>query len=258
MSLEALVAEGVARLGETAAAVLASPLQLVAHLAAAIAIAMVVAGALCRTMLPLRWLAVGSNLGLLVYGALHPSPITLLIAASLLPINLYRAVELTRLSRRVKGAGVAADMAALWLRPHMKARRFNAGQTLFNKGDKADSLYLLAEGRLALAGIGAEIAPGRIFGEIALFSAEHRRTQTVRCVTACTVLQIHESTVRQLFYQNPAFAFHLMAMLAQGLGKDVERALATGPLRRPMADAAAAAEAPAAPEAPAADAPVER
>ncbi len=239
MSLQALLTEGLSRLAATADAVLASPLQLAAHLAAGIAIAMVVAGALCRTMLPLRWLAVGSNLGLMAYGALHPSPVTLLIAASLLPINLYRAVELTRLSRRVSRAGVAAEMAALWLRPHMKAKRFNAGQTLFNKGDKADSLYLLAEGRLELAGIGAEITPGRIFGEIALFSPEHRRTQTVRCVTACTVLQIHESTVRQLFYQNPAFAFHLMAMLAQGLGKDVERALATGPLQRtaPPSDA---------------------
>ena len=55
-------AEGAAFL----AGVMTSPAQIVAHGAAAAGIALVAAGALARTMMPLRWLAVGSNLGLLV------------------------------------------------------------------------------------------------------------------------------------------------------------------------------------------------
>lgn len=215
------------QLSDFVAAALASPTQMVAHLAAGVGIALVLAGAFARTMLPLRWLAAGSNAALVVYGALHPSLITVLLTAPLLPINLYRAVEVTLLTRRVNRAGVGADMASLWLRPHMKARRLKAGETLFSKGETADRLFLLAEGQLEVADIGVMLEPGRIFGEIALFSAQHRRTHTLCCNTACTVLEIHESTVRQLFYQNPAFAFHLMELLAQRLGSDIERARAS-------------------------------
>ncbi|MBI3368129.1 MAG: cyclic nucleotide-binding domain-containing protein, partial [Burkholderiales bacterium] len=92
------------------------------------------------------------------------------------------------------------------------------------KGDKAEHLYLLVEGRMELADLGIALEPGRIFGEIALFSRGGLRTQTVRCVSACTVLQIHDSTVKQLYYQHPAFGFHLIDLLASRLGSDVARA----------------------------------
>lgn len=206
------------------AGVLHSPLQIVAHLAAAVALALVAAGALVRTMLPLRWLAVGSNLGLLVYGTLHPSPITLAIAATLLPINIYRAIEVTRLSRRVHRAAAAAELATLWIRPHMVSRRLKAGQVLFAKGDTAEHLFLLADGRMELADIDEPLSLGHIFGEIALFSPDGLRTHTVRCVTACTVLEIHDHTVRQLFYQHPAFGFHLIELLAANYSSNLGRA----------------------------------
>lgn len=218
--LDALVAQAT----DVMADVTGSPVQVAAHLAALVGVACVAAGALSRTMLPLRWLAVASNVGLLLYGALRPSPITAVVAAVLLPINLWRAVQITRLSRRVLRAGLAAELASVWLRPHMKKRRYPAGHTLFSRGDPADKLYLLADGDLELADIGVAIEPGRIFGEIALFSAHHTRTQTVRCRTACTVLEIHEHTVRQLFYEHPSFAFHLCGLLAERLGSDVARA----------------------------------
>jgi CRP-like cAMP-binding protein len=203
------------------AEVLASPTQLIAHLSVVVAVAMVMAGALSRTMVPLRWLAVGSNVGLIIYGALHPSFPTLAIAAVLLPINLVRAIEITRLTRRVSRAGVEAEQAGLWLKPYMKARKLRAGQTLFKKDDKAAHLYLLLEGQMDLVEIGKPLESGRVFGEIALFSPSGLRTMTARCVTKCTVLQIHESTVRQLYYQNPAFGFHLIDLLAGRLSADV-------------------------------------
>jgi len=224
MTFTALAAQASAQISAFLAGLLSSPLQIFAHLAAAVGIGMVMAGALMRTMMPLRWLAVGSNVGLMVYGALHPSAITFLIAAALLPINIYRAVEVTRLTQRVKRAAAAADLASLWLKPYMKARKLKAGHVLFNKGDTADSLHLLVSGDMELAEIGQPLQAGRIFGEIALFSPNRMRTQTVRCVTACTVLQIHESTVKQLYYQNPSFGFHLIELLAGRLSSDVERA----------------------------------
>jgi len=203
--------------------ILHSPAQVVAYLCAAAGVGLVIVGAFVRTMMPLRWLAVGSNIGLAVFGALHPSAITFTIAVLLLPINIYRAAEVTRLTRRVNRAETSADLAGLWLKPYMKARELKAGQTLFAKGDAADRLFLLAHGQMELADIGQPLEAGRIFGEIALFSPSRTRTHTARCVTDCTVLEIHETTVKQLYYQNPAFGFHLIALLAGRLSADVAR-----------------------------------
>lgn len=205
------------------AEVLASPRQMVAAVAVVLGIALVMAGALVRTMMPLRWLAAASDLALIVYGVLSPSYSTLAAALLLLPMNIYRAVEVTRLARRVRSAAAASDHVRLWLKPYMKARKLKAGQTLFKKGDRAEHLFLLVDGQLELAEIGKPIEQGRIFGEIALFSPSGTRTQTVRAVQPCTVLQIDDSTVKQLYYQEPAFGFHLISLLADRLSSDVER-----------------------------------
>ncbi|HXD07054.1 MAG TPA: cyclic nucleotide-binding domain-containing protein [Burkholderiaceae bacterium] len=206
------------------AAILASPTRMVATLAAAIGVGLVIAASFVRTMVPLRWLAVGSDAALLVFGSLQPSPITLVLAATLLPINVFRAVEVTRLTRRVARAQADADLTGLWLKPYMKQRKLKAGQTLFSKGEPARWLYLLVDGEMELADIGKPLEAGRIFGEIALFSPSGLRTHTVRCITNCSVLEIHERTVKQLYYQNPAFGFHLIELLAARLSTDVERA----------------------------------
>jgi CRP/FNR family cyclic AMP-dependent transcriptional regulator len=222
--LPLLLGQGVESVRNYGALVLASPRSIVAHLAVALGLAMMMAGALTRTMLPLRWLAVGGNLGLMLYGWLQPAPLTLLTACALLPINLYRAVEITRLARRVKRAKVDADMASMWLRPYMKMRRYRAGHVLFRRGDTANHLYMLADGHMELVDLGVPIEPGRIFGEIAIFFNDRTRTQTVRCVTACSVMEINATTVHELFFQNPPFAFHLMELLAKRLRSDIQRA----------------------------------
>jgi CRP/FNR family transcriptional regulator, cyclic AMP receptor protein len=210
--------------GNLLARVQASPQQMLAHGAIVVAFMLTLCGAYARTMMPLRWLAAAAGVASLVYAVLAPSPITLLSAGLLLPLNLWRAVEVTRLTQRVRRAGVQADMAGVWLKPYMKSRRLKAGQVLFAKGDFADRLYMLVHGEAELAEIGRPLEPGRIFGEIALFSPEQTRTQTVRALSDCTVLEIAGSTVKELFYQSPAFGFHLMELLALRLGADVQRA----------------------------------
>ena len=64
--------------------------------AALTAFGLILAGALTRRMLPLRWFAVGSGTGLLLYGLFAPSPTTAIAAAILLPVNIYRAIEVAR------------------------------------------------------------------------------------------------------------------------------------------------------------------
>jgi hypothetical protein len=182
-----------------------------------------VAGALVKTMIPLRWFAVGGNLGLVVYGALHPQVSTLIIASLLLPINVHRARQMMRLTRRVRAAEAQSDLSGLWLRPYMKPRKLKAGTVLFRKGDEADRLYCLVDGAIELAEIGVRIEPGKIFGEIAFFAPDKRRTFTARCVEPATVLTIDEATLKQLYFQNPAFGFHLIGLVAGRLSEDVRR-----------------------------------
>jgi len=217
------IAELLAQAQANVAAVLDSPRDIVAYLAFVLAAGFAVAGALVRTMIPLRWLAVGGNLGLVVYGALHPQVSTLIIASLLLPINVHRARQMMRLTRRVRAAELQSDLSGLWLRPYMKPRRLKAGTVLFRQGDEADRLYCLVDGAIELAEIGVRIEPGKIFGEIAFFAPDKRRTFTARCVEPATVLTIDEATLKQLYFQNPAFGFHLIGLVAGRLSEDVRR-----------------------------------
>jgi CRP-like cAMP-binding protein len=147
----------------------------------------------------------------------------LILHALLLPANIYRAADMMVLTRRVNAAAAARDTSGLWLRPYMKRRKLKAGTVLFRKGDPADHLYMLISGRMELVEIGAELPPGRVFGEIALFSPDRQRTLTARCVETCQLLSIDESTMRQIYYQNPDFGFQMIGLVASRLIADVHR-----------------------------------
>jgi CRP-like cAMP-binding protein len=203
--------------------VVSSPSQVVALCAAAVAGGLIVSSSFVKTMVPLRFLAVGGNFGFLVYGLLHPSPIMALLQGTLLPINLYRLREMVRLTRRVRGASLSADTSGVWLKPYMKTVRRLAGSVLFAKGDSAEHLYFLAEGRVEFVEIGESIGPGQVFGEIAFFAPARRRTLTARCSEDSVVLSVNQSTVRQLYFQNPAFGFELVGLVAARLSADVAR-----------------------------------
>lgn len=202
---------------------LSTPEGRIALVSVALAGALVLASGFVKTMIPLRALAVGSNVGFLVYGAFAPSLPMLVLHAMLLPINLWRLAEMARLTRRVQAAVAARDDSGIWLAPYMKRHQRGTGHVLFAKGEAADRLYLLASGRVELVEIGVKLEPGRIFGEIAFFAPDRRRTMTARCIEPCEVLSIDESTVRQLYYQNPEFGFALVALIAGRLSDDVRR-----------------------------------
>ncbi|HEX7501524.1 MAG TPA: cyclic nucleotide-binding domain-containing protein, partial [Polyangia bacterium] len=118
---------------------------------------------------------------------------------------------------------VSADSSGIWLKPYMKQSRRKAGEVLFRKGALAEHLYFLSEGRVEFVEIGESIGPGRVFGEIAFFAPSKRRTLTARCTEDSLVLSVNQSTVRQLYFQNPAFGFELVGLVAGRLSADVAR-----------------------------------
>ncbi|MBS0446177.1 MAG: cyclic nucleotide-binding domain-containing protein [Proteobacteria bacterium] len=188
-----------------------------------IACALVIVASFVKTMIPLRWLAVASNIGFVVYGALHPSWPMLALNAALLPVNLYRVREMTRLTRQVTAAATSSYMSGLWLRPYMRSTKMRAGDVLFRQGDRGDSMYMLADGEVEFVEIGQRVSAGSMFGEIAFFSPDQARRLTARCATDCTLLSIDEATVKELYYQNPTFGFELIRLVAGRLVADVER-----------------------------------
>ena len=204
-------------------AALTSPEELMAVGSVLVAAAFVLVSSFVKTMIPLRWLAVGSNLGFIGYGALHPSYPMLLLHLALLPINLFRWREMVRLTKRVRAAEADADRSGVWLKPYMRSSKRRAGSILFRKGDRGDRMYMLVEGRIELVEIGTSIKPGEIFGELAFFSPGRRRALTARCAEPCTILSIDEQTVKELFYQNPAFGFKMVEHVAGRLSADVQR-----------------------------------
>jgi CRP-like cAMP-binding protein len=219
-----LFANLIAELNRYTQAALESPSELFAILSVVVAAAFVLVSSFVKTMIPLRWLAIGSNVGFVAYGALHPSYPMLLLHATLLPLNFFRLAEMKRLTRRVEAVRAEGELSSVWLRPYMRATKMRAGAVLFRKGDIGDRLYMLAEGRIELVETGGSLLPGQIFGEIAFFSPDRRRRLTARCAEPCTVLSIDESTVKQLYYQNPAFGFKMIELVASRFAADVDRA----------------------------------
>jgi len=65
--------------------------------------------------------------------------------------------------------------------------------------------------------------PGVLFGEIAFFAPDKRRTLTARCSVDSTVLRIDEATFQQLYFQNPAFGFQVVSLVAGRLIADRNR-----------------------------------
>ncbi|MBC7941865.1 MAG: cyclic nucleotide-binding domain-containing protein [Chitinophagaceae bacterium] len=204
-------------------ALLADPTQRLALAAATVAALLILVSAFVKTIIPLRWLAVGSNLGFMLYGWVHPAWLIFALHATLLPVNVWRVLEMHRLTRRVRRATDNAARSDVWLQPHMRRKRMRAGAVLFRKGDLADRLYVLAEGRIELVESGRFLEPGRMFGEIAFFAPDRQRSATARCATACTVLSLDETTFRQLYFQNPDFGFEVVRLIAGRLTEDIQR-----------------------------------
>jgi CRP/FNR family cyclic AMP-dependent transcriptional regulator len=203
-------------------AVGSDPLVGLALLSAGVAALLVIVSAFVKTMIPLRWLAVASNFGFIVYGLLYPAPLMVALHAVLLPVNLWRVWQMIGLTRRVAATADAQQME-LWLRPYMRSRQYKAGESVFANGDVADRLYYVATGQVELPEVGSTVQAGQMFGEIAFFAPGHRRSSSARCLIDCTLLSIDETTFRELVYQNPDFGLEVVRLIAGRLSEDVRR-----------------------------------
>ena len=175
-----------------------------------------------KRMLPLRALALASNFCFIGYGFAAGVLGSILVNAVLLPINAKRLWEIKKLSKEIARATQESPISE-WLLPHMRRRSFKQGEVLFHKGDAADKLIYVAEGRLRLSEINVLIGAGELIGEIGLFSPEKKRTQTVTCETDGELYEMTDEMIFQLYYQHPKLGFFIMRLVAERLLNDVRR-----------------------------------
>ena len=176
-----------------------------------------------RTMIPLRGFAAASNLvAMVAAGAAGYWP-NMAQNAVQFPLNLYRLRQMKRLIADISGAP-DTNVNEDWLTPFADSRDLTAGTVLFRKGDKGDRLYYLATGAVRFPEIDVEIGEGTLFGELAFFTRDGKRTQTALCSKDCRVLSIGEDELKQLYFQNPQFGWYLVQLIAERLMANAERA----------------------------------
>ncbi|MFO1415320.1 MAG: cyclic nucleotide-binding domain-containing protein [Burkholderiales bacterium] len=199
------------------------PLEILAYVAAAIGGILTCISFFMKTIIPLRVVSAAANLAFVVYALVMHSWAVLGLNAALFPLNCWRTLAMMKLTRRVRAASATGDPSGVWLRPYMRTKKFKQGDILFRKGDPAAEVYYLVDGGIDFPEIGVVLPPGRIFGEIAFFTHERKRTQTARCTVDSTVMTIDESTLKELYYQNPEFGFHLVSLVARRLAGNVDQ-----------------------------------
>jgi CRP/FNR family transcriptional regulator, cyclic AMP receptor protein len=172
-----------------------------------------------KTMLPLRVVAIASNIGFMSYALLglaygdfgHLYPV-LVLHSCLLPLNVPR---LRQLRHAVTSVAAASDEQAIRsLAPYMTAESYAAGDTVFRRGEPADRLYVIREGTVTFPERGGRLGVGAVFGEVGLFAPTGRRTGTAVCVTDCQLLSVGREKALELCQQDPRLAMVLLRVVA--------------------------------------------
>src|SRR6185312_7579047 len=105
------------------------------------------------TMLPLRIVALISNVLFAAYGyfdALYP---VLILHLALFPVNLWRLAQVFRVVS-ARGGQEARKFDFTALRDYMTERRLRAEETLFSRGNKADEMFYIVSGELIVTEFG--------------------------------------------------------------------------------------------------------
>jgi CRP/FNR family transcriptional regulator, cyclic AMP receptor protein len=173
------------------------------------------------TMVPLRIVAICSNVLFASFGAFaHVYPV-LVIHVLLFPINVARLVQLLRLIRGITAANFS-DLSITSLLPFMTRRLLKSGQVLINKGDKADHMYYLVGGAMHIAEFGKTIGPGAVLGEIGIFARDQTRMATVVCSSDCEIYEISGSKAKQLYFEDHTFGLAVLQLIIARLLEDIK------------------------------------
>lgn len=175
-----------------------------------------------KTMLHLRMVGIVANLAFITYGVLNHVYPVLLLHMILLPLNVWRLWQLLQMTRQIKAIS-ASRLSMEWLKPFSRRKDAQAGEAIFRKGDAATEILFVLSGRFRAVEADIVLEQGEVIGELGLITKEHKRTQTVVCEQAGSLLRINYDEVRQMYFQNPRFGFFFLELVAERLMRDANR-----------------------------------
>jgi hypothetical protein len=197
-------------------------IDVISNTAAAAGIILTVVQFWMKTMIPLRFLGVVTNVLFLIYSSLAWVWPTFVLNCIVLPLNAYRLHEMRELIRRTQQASKSDfDMSAL--APFMTKRVIKADEILFQKGETADAMYLVVAGRLKLPETGIEILPGAMVGELGLLAPGRVRTQSLVALEDGEVRVLPYERFEELYFQNPQFGLAFLKLSSQRLFQNIAR-----------------------------------
>ena len=176
-----------------------------------------------KTLIPLRMVAILGNALYLCYGIYADLGNIILLHGALLPLNCLRLRQAIQLREKIRDMA-HAEFDVRRLLAFMSRHECPEGATLFAQGDEARDIYYLIEGRVRVDGLGLDVGPGNLIGEIAVFTPEKRRTQTVTCAEASVFMRITEDKALELYAENPEFGLYLTKMMIERLLANAQRA----------------------------------
>jgi CRP/FNR family transcriptional regulator len=103
-------------------------------------------------------------------------------------------------------------------------RTYGRGQVVFRQGDHGDTCYIVRDGSVRVTHDHtdgrtitlAELRPGDMFGELAMFDSE-RRSATVQALEDTSALALLAGDMRRMLLTHPHIAVNMLAWLAERL-----------------------------------------
>ncbi|ACA32040.1 cAMP-activated global transcriptional regulator CRP [Histophilus somni] len=117
------------------------------------------------------------------------------------------------------------DPTLEWFLSHCHIHKYSAKSSLIHAGEKAETLYYLIRGSVAVMVKDEEgkemiltyLSQGDFFGEAGLFDETQPRSAWVKAKSSCEIAEISYKKFRQLIQVNPEILMYLAGQLAHRL-----------------------------------------
>ena len=183
-----------------------------------------------KTMIPLRIVAIGSNIIFISYGLLgifkgimEVLPI-LVLHLSMLPLNIIRLRQTQKLIKDIDSPSSQRDSIPALI-PYMTRGKYKKGKILFKKGDRATKFFYIQKGTVEIVELEKQLKEGAVFGEVGIFGPGSVRSAGVVCTENCEIYSISKNQMLRLFFQNPKFGLFIVRMLANYAVDNVNKLL---------------------------------
>ncbi len=164
------------------------------------------------TMLPLRCVAIASNLAFLSYGLMTDALPIAVLHALLLPMNLWRLGQLRAHMNKLKLLA-CKEFPTGALLPYLTVRKEPRGKVLFNNGTTGNELLLILAGQIRITESGLVMGPGEVIGETSAFADDRQSAITALCITDIELAAVPADKVWEAVCASPEFAAHMLRLI---------------------------------------------